>query len=415
MTDTCTYSNEYSYNANGALDHDLNRDIDMILYDDLGNTRQIFYFDHEQIEYIYSADGTKLRAIYRPAASSALTDSTDYVGSLILKNGQPSMYMFDGGFVTFNSNGAIGSSRMHYYIRDYMGNNRMVVNRSGTTEQITHYYPYGGVIGDISTNESLQKYKFEGPRSHQKEIDNLLARRRAFRRGVELDRTFGLDIYDIHARQYFAMMPSWDRIDPLAEKSPGIRPYAYCEGDPINFGDFNGKDKTDVAFGWIIGLVSNMIPGLGHLRDSYTPSDFQDYNNGLSNVDAVSFTVGTIFVADGIKNVGEGVSITSTGAMATISTAAIGSSVTIPITEIGIIITLEGTIETAAGSIVLMNTSSNKEKGYNRGTKNCNSTNAKTHGKNESHGDGGRAKKKAEKQIESLKQQLQNTTKRKER
>ena len=158
-----------------------------------------------------------------------------------------------------------------------------------------------------------------------------------------------------------------------------------------------------------------MIPGLGHLRDSYTPSDFQDYNNGLSNVDAVSFTVGTIFVADGIKNVGEGVSITSTGAMATISTAAIGSSVTIPITEIGIIITLEGTIETAAGSIVLMNTSSNKEKGYNRGTKNCNSTNAKTHGKNESHGDGGRAKKKAEKQIESLKQQLQNTTKRKER
>ncbi len=220
MTDTCTYSNEYSYNANGALDHDLNRDIDMILYDDLGNTRQIFYFDHEQIEYIYSADGTKLRAIYRPAASSALTDSTDYVGSLILKNGQPSMYMFDGGFVTFNSNGAIGSSRMHYYIRDYMGNNRMVVNRSGTTEQITHYYPYGGVIGDISTNESLQKYKFEGK---------------------EFDRTFGLDNYDIHARQYYAMMPSWDKIDPMAEKYYGISPYAYCGGDPVNRGDYNGK------------------------------------------------------------------------------------------------------------------------------------------------------------------------------
>ncbi len=87
----------------------------------------------------------------------------------------------------------------------------MVVNKNGTKEQITHYYPYGGFIGDISTllsdvtkgnllsdvtkgnNENVQKYKFEGPRSHQKEIDNLLARRRAFRRGVELDRTFGLD------------------------------------------------------------------------------------------------------------------------------------------------------------------------------------------------------------------------------
>ena len=81
----------------------------------------------------------------------------------------------------------------------------------------------------------------EGPRSHQKEIDNLLARRRAFRRGVELDRTFGLDNYDIHARQYFAMTPMWDRIDPMAEMYYGISPYAYCGGDPVNMGDYNGN------------------------------------------------------------------------------------------------------------------------------------------------------------------------------
>ena len=90
----------------------------------------------------------------------------------------------------------------------------MVVNKNGTVEQVTHYYPYGGVIGDISTNESVQKYKFESK---------------------ELDRTFGLDNYDIHARQYFAMMPTWDRIDPLAEKYYGISPYAFCGGEPVNF------------------------------------------------------------------------------------------------------------------------------------------------------------------------------------
>ena len=101
-----------------------------------------------------------------------------------------------------------------------MGNNRMVVKKNGTVEQITHYYPYGGVIGDISTNESFQKYKFEGK---------------------ELDRTFGLDNYDIHARQYFAMMPSWDRIDKYAEKYYSISPYSYCGGDPVNRGDYNGK------------------------------------------------------------------------------------------------------------------------------------------------------------------------------
>ena len=175
--------------------------------------------DHSSIEYIYAADGTKLRTIHRPASSTALTDSIDYVGNLILKNGQPSMYIFDGGYASFGINGAVDG--WHYYIQDYMGNNRMVVNKNGTVEQVTHYYPYGGVIGDISTNENLQKYKFEGK---------------------ELDRTFGLDNYDIHARQYFAMMPTWDRIDPLAENTPQFSPYSYCGGNPINFGDYNGMD-----------------------------------------------------------------------------------------------------------------------------------------------------------------------------
>ncbi len=210
--DGMTSNNEYSYNANGALVKDLNRKIGYIGYDNLGNIRNISFHtaNANSIEYIYAADGTKLRTIHRPASSSALTDSIDYVGNLILKNGQPEMYLFDGGYASFNNDTVNG---WHYYISDYMGNNRMVVNSDGTIEQITHYYPYGGVIGDISTNESVQKYKLfhyipreqarsEGPRSHQKEIDNLLARRRAFRRGVELDRTFGLDNYDVHARQW---------------------------------------------------------------------------------------------------------------------------------------------------------------------------------------------------------------------
>ena len=119
-------------------------------------------------EAVGNADGTKLRTIHRSlGGANSYIDSIDYIGNLILKNGQPSMYLFEGGYATFNSNGAVNG--WHYYIQDYMGNNRMVVNKNGTTEQVTHYYPYGGVIGDISTNENVQKYKFEGPRSHQKE------------------------------------------------------------------------------------------------------------------------------------------------------------------------------------------------------------------------------------------------------
>ena len=228
-------SSEYLYNANGSLVTDFNREIDWTYYDNIGNTREICFYDHSTTEYIYAADGTKLRTIHHPASSSSLTDSIDYIGNLILKNGKPSMYLFDGGYASFNTNGAVNG--WHYYIQDYMGNNRMVVNRSGTTEQITHYYPYGGVIGDISTNENVQKYKFEGK---------------------ELDRTFGLDNYDIHARQYFAMMPMWDRIDKLAEKYYGISPYTYCGGDPVNLGDYNGRDVCVLISPWD-------AHGLGHM------------------------------------------------------------------------------------------------------------------------------------------------------
>ena len=201
--------------------------------------------DHSSIEYIYAADGTKLRTIHRPASSTALTDSIDYVGNLILKNGQPSMYIFDGGYVSFGTNGAVDG--WHYYIQDYMGNNRMVVNKNGTIEQVTHYYPYGGVIGDISTNENVQKYKFEGK---------------------ELDRTFGLDNYDIHARHYFAMMPSWDRIDRKAEDYYPISPYAYCGGDPVNHGDYNGMEINADSCS-----QNNILQGLAPVEQDFVRFD----------------------------------------------------------------------------------------------------------------------------------------------
>lgn len=59
--------------------------------------------DHSSIEYIYAADGTKLRTIHHPASSSSLTDSIDYIGNLILKNDKPLMYLFGGGYATFDT------------------------------------------------------------------------------------------------------------------------------------------------------------------------------------------------------------------------------------------------------------------------------------------------------------------------
>ena len=214
---------EFIYDSNGNLIGDVNRGIESIEYDNLGHLKKIQFSNSNIIRYTYAVDGTKLQEIHQLATVNAsgttyTNETKNYYGPLIVKTGYPQILQFDGGYATFANGGAFEG--WHYYISDYMSNNRMVVCDS-IIEQINHYYPYGGIIGDISTNQSFQNYKFEGK---------------------ELDRTFGLDNYDIQARQYFAMAPSWDRIDPLAEKYYGISPYSYCMGDPVNFGDYNGKN-----------------------------------------------------------------------------------------------------------------------------------------------------------------------------
>ena len=149
----------------------------------------------------------------------------------------------------------------------------MVVNKNGTTEQVTHYYPYGGVIGDISTNESVQKYK----------LFHYIPREQARSEGKEFDRTFGLDNYDIHARQYFAMMPSWDRIDKKAEDYYHLSPYSYCGGDPVNKVDYDGKFILQ-AIGAIVGagteyigqVAGNILENKGVSKDAFTKVDVLD-------------------------------------------------------------------------------------------------------------------------------------------
>ena len=184
----------------------------------LGNLREITMSDNRSIRYVYAADGTRLRTTHkRKVGNTYLRDSTEYFGNLIVKNGQPVMYRFSGGYFAFD-NGAL--SDCHYYIQDYLGSNRMVVSKGGSVKQSNHYYPYGGIIGGIDFNPTLQPYKFEDK---------------------ELDRTYGLDWYDIHARQYDPVVPSWHTIDPLAEKYYYISPYAYCANNPVNYMDTDGK------------------------------------------------------------------------------------------------------------------------------------------------------------------------------
>lgn len=53
----------------------------------------------------------------------------------------------------------------------------------------------------------------------------------------------GLNTYDYGARQYYSVVPAWDRVDPLCEKDYGTSPYVYCHDNPINRIDPDGKNS----------------------------------------------------------------------------------------------------------------------------------------------------------------------------
>ena len=200
----------------------------------MNHSKRIQFTNGNVTEFIYTSTGEKLRTIHHTAvnnisvpigstltlttASTLSVDSTDYIGNFIFENGKADKYLFNGGYCSFASTGL---PIYHYYTQDHRGNNRAVINENGTLEQVTHYYPFGGIYGDTGINSSLQPYKYNGK---------------------ELDRMHGLDWYDYGARSYDPALGRFTTIDPLTEKYYKLNPYAYCGDNPVNAIDPDGMD-----------------------------------------------------------------------------------------------------------------------------------------------------------------------------
>ena len=212
--DGANADDEYFYDTNGALIKDLNKGISNIEYDVLGNLKCITFSNGFKTKYVYDAAGNKLRTTHE----SAVTNTTDYVGNFVFEDGKLSKYLFDGGYCSFDQN---QNPVFHYYEKDHLGSIRMVVNENGTMEQVNHYYPFGGVYGDLSYNSEYQRNKYIGK---------------------EFDHMHGLDWYDHGARMYDAAGLFWDRKDPLFSKYYSLSPYLYCGNNPVLYLDIDGLD-----------------------------------------------------------------------------------------------------------------------------------------------------------------------------
>lgn len=241
---------EYTYDANGNMLTDSNKGITSIDYNVLDlpqcistKSRALFKENsNDTIYYTYSADGTKLCSTYKEAKSRILSYNPKasltslnvgtfgmakpivkrlktkyyYCSNLVYDNDNISAILFDGGYASMDDDNGIV---MHFYVKDHLGSNRLVVDGNGNIEEVNHYYPFGALMGD-RCGVSRNNYKYIGK---------------------ELDTMYGWNMQDHEARWYDPVVGRWMVTDPLQEIYRNVSSYSNVLNNPLRLIDPDGN------------------------------------------------------------------------------------------------------------------------------------------------------------------------------
>ena len=272
---------EYEYDANGNMVRDLNKCISSISYDLNNQPRKIEYNDGRNVSYLYDAEGSKLSVSYNLTAMSSAQPqmpvmqssnvasanmsngqkTIEYCGNIIC-DGDETMILNNVGYALYNKDNNLS---FYDYLKDHLGNNRVVVREYGEIEQVNDYYPTGALMTS-SKGGDTQRFKYNGK---------------------ELDRTNGLNWYGYGARNYDAAIVRWDGMDKLCEKYSPFTPYGYCLNRFLNYYDKIGNE-----------------PGDFFLSKNAAAMDFGLFYNGISILEKREYISPIVAVSDKYGNSG---------------------------------------------------------------------------------------------------------------
>jgi RHS repeat-associated protein len=279
---------KYGYDGNGSLTYDGNRSICSIEYNSLNLPRRIQHQKGDVAEYAYDASGVKRRTRHHTVnRNMALgwvdkrellpsdiqnTLQTDYIANKVYEDGALKRILTEEGYVEKEGN----LFRHYYYIRDYLGNNRLVADASGNLVQKNYYYAFG-LPQTYGTQQQKQPYKFNGK---------------------EMERMLDMNWYDYSARFFDPAMARFTTMDPLAEKYYSVSPYVYCGNNPVNAIDPDGRST------WVMnnGDGTYRVVG-GDLEDKdYNIYVYSIKDGQLSRGESIGVTTSTTSFYDDTMN-----------------------------------------------------------------------------------------------------------------
>ena len=290
--DKADASTEMTYDPNGNMTADLDRGIVAIRYNLLNLPDTVQFENGNRIVYFYYAGGERAGAV-TTTYSTPISVPLDSVylgedphfdmwehrhGNLFYKMGSPSRLLFDDGFFELaERHGGLISQIPYVFVRDHIGSVRLVCNvNTGEVVQSLEYLPSGVIFR--SRNFDRQPYRFTGK---------------------ELLSAHGLDWYDSGARMQEFHIPRFTTMDPLCEKYYSISPYAYCNNNPVNYVDPDGRDIWEIDYdGRIINRIENKTQDAFYMVAKDSNGDYQRTfsvdEDGNKKYNSISFEYGVI-------------------------------------------------------------------------------------------------------------------------
>jgi RHS repeat-associated protein len=213
--DGANTGNDYTYDVNGNLTKDTNKEVTSISYNHLNMPAEIKLnnSNNKKVNYVYDAYGTKLRKV---KSENGTTTTTDYAGDYIYENNVLQSFSHSEGYVEPRASGGF---EYVYQYTDIWNNVRLSYADSDGN----------GIISQAEIKQERNFYPFG--LEHKGYNSNIVGRKhnKETFQDQEFTEDLGLNIHEWRYRISDATIGRFWQIDPLAEDYVYNSTYAFAE------------------------------------------------------------------------------------------------------------------------------------------------------------------------------------------